>query len=141
MAYIGHYLIDIEKELKEEDFKSGRCFIEDLSNNNISVKPAKKKMAVKIKPRKKFQDVTQFHHKVPTSHDDCIVLCKPGDREEMDSLCFIEEGLAKELMPHQVEGVKFMFECVTGLRENGLEGCILADSMGLGKTLQVITLM
>ena len=34
--------------------------------------------------------------------------------------------------PHQVEGVRFMYECVMGLREQGKHGCILADEMGLG---------
>lgn len=44
------------------------------------------------------------------------------------------------LRPHQREGVKFMFECVTGVRGN-FQGCIMADEMGLGKTLQCITLI
>lgn len=44
------------------------------------------------------------------------------------------------LRPHQREGVKFMFECVTGVKGN-FQGCIMADEMGLGKTLQCITLI
>lgn len=39
------------------------------------------------------------------------------------------------------QGVKFMYECVTGQRIPGSYGCIMADEMGLGKTLQCITLM
>ena len=42
---------------------------------------------------------------------------------------------------HQKAGVKFMFECVTGLKDRAYTGCILADTMGLGKTFQCITLM
>lgn len=34
-----------------------------------------------------------------------------------------------------------MFECVTGMRGSDITGCILADCMGLGKTLQTISLM
>ena len=33
--------------------------------------------------------------------------------------------------PHQREGVQFMFECVTGMRDFDGRGCILADDMGL----------
>lgn len=40
-----------------------------------------------------------------------------------------------------VEGVKFLWECVTGRRISGSYGCIMADEMGLGKTLQCIALM
>lgn len=34
--------------------------------------------------------------------------------------------------PHQVSGVRFMYECVMGMRAQGASGCILADEMGLG---------
>jgi len=49
--------------------------------------------------------------------------------------------LSKVLRPHQREGVKFMYDCVTGVRIENYHGCIMADEMGLGKTLQCITLM
>lgn len=44
-------------------------------------------------------------------------------------------------MSLSVEGVKFLWQCVTGRRIEGSYGCIMADEMGLGKTLQCITLM
>lgn len=53
----------------------------------------------------------------------------------------IDPRLAKVLRPHQVEGVKFMYKCVTGMIDEKASGCIMADEMGLGKTLQCITLM
>lgn len=45
------------------------------------------------------------------------------------------------LRPHQREGVKFMYDCVTGGTSPDHMGCIMADEMGLGKTLQCITLV
>lgn len=53
----------------------------------------------------------------------------------------LDPRLAKTLRPHQVEGVKFMYRCVTGMIDEKANGCIMADEMGLGKTLQCITLM
>ncbi|KAL2000158.1 hypothetical protein VTN02DRAFT_3471 [Thermoascus thermophilus] len=53
----------------------------------------------------------------------------------------IDPKLAKVLRPHQVEGVKFLYRCTTGLIDKNANGCIMADEMGLGKTLQCITLM
>jgi len=53
----------------------------------------------------------------------------------------IDPRLVKVLRPHQVEGVKFLYRCTTGLIDPNANGCIMADEMGLGKTLQCITLM
>ncbi|KAI2603034.1 recombinational repair protein [Hypoxylon fragiforme] len=53
----------------------------------------------------------------------------------------IDPRLAKVLRPHQIEGVKFMYQCVTGMIDEKANGCIMADEMGLGKTLQCITLL
>ena len=33
-----------------------------------------------------------------------------------------------------------MYECLTGKKKENLSGCILADFMGLGKTLQTLAL-
>ena len=52
----------------------------------------------------------------------------------------IDPLLSKHLRDHQREGVKFLYECVMGMRGSG-DGAILADEMGLGKTLQTITLL
>lgn len=53
----------------------------------------------------------------------------------------IDPRLGKTLRPHQVEGVKFLYRCTTGLVAENAHGCIMADEMGLGKTLQCIALM
>ncbi|KAF2647857.1 hypothetical protein K491DRAFT_671558 [Lophiostoma macrostomum CBS 122681] len=53
----------------------------------------------------------------------------------------IDPRLTKVLRPHQVEGVKFLYRCTTGMIDEKANGCIMADEMGLGKTLQCITLM
>ncbi|KAK9876241.1 hypothetical protein WA026_012540 [Henosepilachna vigintioctopunctata] len=53
----------------------------------------------------------------------------------------VDPMLGNILRPHQREGVKFMYDCVTGVQIPGSYGCIMADEMGLGKTLQCITLL
>lgn len=52
----------------------------------------------------------------------------------------VDPVLSKHLRDHQREGVKFLYECVMGMRGEG-EGAIMADEMGLGKTLQTIALI
>ncbi|KAH8833687.1 DNA repair protein, SNF2 family [Flagelloscypha sp. PMI_526] len=53
----------------------------------------------------------------------------------------IDPTLGKVLRPHQVEGVKFLYRCTTGMVVDNQYGCIMADEMGLGKTLQCIALL
>lgn len=47
----------------------------------------------------------------------------------------VDPFLSSRLRPHQAEGVRFLYECVTGAHGEH-SGCLLADDMGLGKTLQ-----
>lgn len=62
------------------------------------------------------------------------------DVVELGSGLKVEKKLYEVLRPHQVEGVEFMHACVSGKKLPHLYGCILADFMGLGKTLQTLTL-
>lgn len=63
------------------------------------------------------------------------------DLEKQPVHVVVDPMLTKVLRPHQREGVKFMYDCVTGQQIENSYGCIMADEMGLGKTLQCITLM
>ena len=53
----------------------------------------------------------------------------------------IDPKLAKVLRPHQIEGVKFLYRCTTGLIDPRANGCIMADEMGLGKTVRNLNLV
>lgn len=53
----------------------------------------------------------------------------------------VDPVLTKSLRQHQREGVQFLYECVMGMRSFNGEGAILADDMGMGKTLQTIALL
>ncbi|XP_028667308.2 DNA repair and recombination protein RAD54-like [Erpetoichthys calabaricus] len=64
-----------------------------------------------------------------------------ADKDKLPVHVVVDPVLCKVLRPHQREGVKFLWECVTGRRIPQSYGCIMADEMGLGKTLQCITLM
>ncbi|KAL3046951.1 hypothetical protein OYC64_021220 [Pagothenia borchgrevinki] len=83
--------------------------------------------------------------------EDALVLYEPpilsahdlikADKDKLQIHVVVDPVLGKVLRPHQREGVKFLWECVTGRRIPGSYGCIMADEMGLGKTLQCISLM
>lgn len=57
----------------------------------------------------------------------------------------VHRDIQKHLKSHQTDGIKFMYDCCYGsvdsLKDHAGSGCILAHCMGLGKTLQLISLL
>ncbi|KAJ3113491.1 hypothetical protein HK098_007707, partial [Nowakowskiella sp. JEL0407] len=75
--------------------------------------------------------------------EDVMINIGHGNSEED---IFIPRFISDSLKKHQIEGVQYMWTSIMigqKLRSGKLtyKGCILADAMGLGKTLQVITLL
>ncbi|OQS03336.1 helicase ARIP4-like isoform X1 [Thraustotheca clavata] len=67
----------------------------------------------------------------PTNMDEYGRVPMPGNEQWM-----VANEIATVLKPHQVDGVCFMMDQISKD-----QGCILADYMGLGKTLQLISVL
>ncbi|KAF7537183.1 hypothetical protein G7Z17_g12896 [Cylindrodendrum hubeiense] len=61
-------------------------------------------------------------------------------KRDGQSFIYVEEEIGKRIKEHQVDGVRFMWNQVV-LAADPRQGCLLAHTMGLGKTMQVITLL
>ncbi|TMW42161.1 hypothetical protein DOY81_012759 [Sarcophaga bullata] len=65
--------------------------------------------------------------------------------KETKTFIRVHPGIVKYLKPHQFDGVRFMYDSCYGgvdaLKKSSGSGCILAHCMGLGKTLQLISLL
>ncbi|KAJ0312944.1 hypothetical protein Brms1b_007501 [Colletotrichum noveboracense] len=61
-------------------------------------------------------------------------------KQDDQGLIYINEDIGRRIKDHQIQGVRFMWNqiiCDPKVRQ----GCLLAHTMGLGKTMQVITLL
>ncbi|KAK0129716.1 hypothetical protein ONS96_000277 [Cadophora gregata f. sp. sojae] len=55
---------------------------------------------------------------------------------------YVNEEIGHRIKEHQVDGVRFMWNQIVAVgTEHSMQGCLLAHTMGLGKTMQVITLL
>jgi transcriptional regulator ATRX len=67
----------------------------------------------------------------------------PGEPKPIN----VKARIAKQMKTHQIEGVRFMWREVVdpqkpdGAGDDGAQGCLLAHTMGLGKTMQTIALL
>ncbi|KAI1716359.1 helicase ARIP4 [Ditylenchus destructor] len=72
-----------------------------------------------------------------------LVRVNDEDKPERDPEVYVCRCLSRVLQPHQIRGVKFLYNTIIKSLETfhstDGSGCILAHSMGLGKSLQTIT--
>ncbi|KAI3396991.1 hypothetical protein diail_11318 [Diaporthe ilicicola] len=57
---------------------------------------------------------------------------------EGQNLVYVHDHIAGRIKDHQIDGVRFMWDQILS---DTNQGCLLAHTMGLGKTMQVITLL
>lgn len=72
------------------------------------------------------------------------VIINPGKREDQELIHLNPKfGNGAQIKPHQVKGLQFIWREITAEQDlvEDLQGCLLAQDMGLGKTMQVIALL
>lgn len=73
--------------------------------------------------------------------DSLKVVVNPGKLADQDFIYLNPNfGNGGRIKPHQEEGLQFLWREITTEHED-LQGCLLAQTMGLGKTMQVIALL
>lgn len=84
--------------------------------------------------RKKQEEEARGPHK---SLKAILGIVDKKEKKEVKVPVVIDPRLSKFLRPHQIEGVKFLYRCTTGLLASNAWGCIMADEMGLGELVRV----
>lgn len=126
-------LIEVQHSVIEENFLSGRLFMKNAVPLPVSQTSHPRPQQRPFKPLRpkgvpKRSSTPQPLHNPDTP--DAIIIDNDGIPVVLDP------SIARKIRPHQIAGVKFLFRCVKDDR-----GAILADDMGLGKSLQAISLI
>ncbi|KAF2434785.1 hypothetical protein EJ08DRAFT_693284 [Tothia fuscella] len=71
-----------------------------------------------------------------------VVVVNAGKKEEEPPI-ILNSHISRDIQPHQIEGLQFMWREVVAAHEDeeDMAGCLLAHTMGLGKTMQAIALL
>ncbi|KAI0195067.1 hypothetical protein EV127DRAFT_419972 [Xylaria flabelliformis] len=80
--------------------------------------------------------VTEGSMALGSQHGSIIVNESKNDDQ---GFIYINDEIARQIKDHQVTGVRFMWDQLVAAKNR--QGCLLAHTMGLGKTMQVITLL
>ncbi|EGW32719.1 uncharacterized protein SPAPADRAFT_70719 [Spathaspora passalidarum NRRL Y-27907] len=134
MKQLGKKTFNVLPKLDEEIAIGG---FELSLDEKISTHDAVTANFKKVAPEN-YTEASNFRKPLYEGNPDAIELPDPPHLSEFIKVS-IDPQLATKLRPHQIEGVKFMYECLLGYREYKGNGCLLADEMGLGKTLMTIT--
>ncbi|KAG1941128.1 helicase ARIP4 isoform a [Pimephales promelas] len=118
-------------ELSSGDEDAMRISSEDDNNEDRSVTPG---------PEESSGSHVNDAINLPDAQGRVLVnINHPGEEEDL----FLAPQLAGAVKPHQIGGIRFLYdnlvESLERYKSSSGFGCILAHSMGLGKTLQVIS--
>ena len=133
----------------ENQSKVGRHNIRKVIKDKHLTDQTKEAAAEERERRKRMEERQALYNKMfklPDNKEGSITqLILDFDEDTKQPLVEVNRRLVTKLKPHQARGVKFMwdacFESVAQIKDGKVPGgCILAHCMGLGKTLQTITL-
>lgn len=99
-------------------------------------KRANAQKRVRERDQRQKQLKLRFQEMGVRPEDQQQVIVNPGKLDDQDFV-YLNPKIADRIQPHQIEGLQFMWREVIADRQ----GCLLAQTMGLGKTMQVIALL
>ncbi|KAL8926734.1 MAG: hypothetical protein Q9208_002808 [Pyrenodesmia sp. 3 TL-2023] len=102
---------------------------------------ARKKAHERVQDREKRQRILKrtLERMGQTEEDPSQVAVNLGKLEEQ-GLVYLPASIGARIQPHQKDGVRFLWREIIEDHATG-QGCLLAQTMGLGKTMQVISFL
>jgi hypothetical protein len=98
---------------------------------------AKEKRRQREQEQRRMQLREQVHASQLLPSEKSRLIINESKLEGQD-LVYVHDHIAGRIKDHQIDGVRFMWDQVLS---DTKQGCLLAHAMGLGKTMQVVTLL
>ena len=127
----GGWEAEVVKGVTEEEYTSGRFFIQ----NSVSVvvkRPVIPKMKNTVLPRGIRKSTTSLQQPRKKKLKQTFDPDRGKWFEKSGSRICLDRFLERRMRPHQIEGARFLWECLSGNREYVGSGALLCDEMGLG---------
>ncbi|KAF7879620.1 hypothetical protein EAF04_000815 [Stromatinia cepivora] len=125
------------EEEQESPSKKPRKFFEDANARNLreqdrarvtAQEERKKQLRARLRGSDNVGDVALDRH-----------IINEGKFDNQGYI-YVDEEIGKRIKPHQLDGVRFIWNQITA-DGKATQGCLLAHTMGLGKTMQTITIL
>ncbi|KAH6888562.1 hypothetical protein B0T10DRAFT_573335 [Thelonectria olida] len=150
------YNADAFDDVLDDEIDDDDLLLEEEEEENSqlrSQKPAKEiiqnKEAVDLRERERMRVREQKARRDKLRNELSLLGSIPRDRARLivnetkqddQPFIYVNADIGTRIKDHQVEGVRFMWNQLV-LDAETRQGCLLAHTMGLGKTMQVITLL
>ncbi len=131
--FVGAKELEVAAQIDAAKFISGQVF-----RKHVGVQAMPNPLAAAA-PKKAVKDFKSHNDAANLEREKKEIVKTPRhDPEAPNALVLSRDGivpvvvdphLAKQLRPHQREGVQFMYDCLLGVRKFDGNGCILADEM------------
>lgn len=104
----------------------------------FAVPESQQAIGLRLEAQERFQRILKRRFQEMDFNNDgsSKVAINTGKLDDQEFI-YINPKIAGRMQPHQLDGVQFMWREVIAERQ----GCLVAQTMGLGKTMQVVTLL
>lgn len=104
----------------------------------FAVPESQQAIAIRLEAQERFQRILKRRFReMDVTHDGSSTVAINTGKLDDQEFIYINPKIARRMQPHQKDGVQFMWREVIAERQ----GCLVAQTMGLGKTMQVVTLL
>ena len=130
-----------DERLLDSQSRKRKYFVPESQETLDKRHAAQDRLRANEERRRREELKIRFTRMGTNSADTSKVVVNPGKLADQDFIYLNPRfGNGARIKPHQEEGLQFLWREITSEHED-LQGCLLAQTMGLGKTMQVIALL